>query len=508
LSSLSAQKILSGTVMPAALLTAVATDNFGGSKQTWLNKVPGIDHSGLARDNMQGSLQAGAKLPYDATFQFSAGFNSASALDLTAADHTPTPFFITNTATISRDFEADARILTSSTQHLRGVLGANYFQSDNQLSQGGYYGGFISSSFATPLNTTDKTEAVYGSLEYDILSNLTATGELRYQSDTVSNVVNGVLVSQTYNHALPRVILKYEPQKSTNVYISYSEGVQPPQLQNGYIAGSSGANYLKNALASYGVNSPLTGDPKVRVWEAGWKQSLFDNRVTFSADYYNEFWDNALVNTFLFDPPACKVTLVYAANTNPACPLGSSGQSITGVSNNHIQGIEFDGTARITSKFTAHAAFNWTDAIRTSYNDSSWGAAFTSGSVPTQNGKRVDLVPEYQAAVDGTYKDHLVAAYDWYAHGVVTYTGPQYVEANDIAQINGYFRVNLSAGVTRGNLTFEAFVTNVLDDKNWDMAVRFPGDPAGGHAFDESYVGAIVTAPNPRDFGFKVSDKF
>jgi iron complex outermembrane receptor protein len=505
LGSLPQGKVLSGTVMPQALLTAIANDNLAGSPQQWLSKVPGIDHSGLARDNLQGSLAGGVKLPYDANFQFSAGYNQATALDLTAADHTPSPFFITNTATISRDFEADGRILSSTAERLRGIVGVNYFQSDNQLSQGGDYFGFIASSFATPLNSTDKTEAVYGSLDFDILSNLTATGEVRYQSDEVTNVVGTVAVSRTYNHALPRVILKYEPKKGTNVYISYSEGVQPPQLQNAYIAASSGASYLKNALTAYGVNSDFTGDPKIRVWEAGWKQSLFDNRANFSIDYYNEFWDNSLVNTFIFDPSTCPQGVTYAANLSAACPLGSSGQAVTGVSNDHIQGIEFDGTGRITDKLTGHVAFNWTDAFRTSYDDTSWGAAFTSGKVPTQNGKRVDLVPEYQASVDATYRDHLMGPYDWFAHGVVNYTGSQYVEATDIAQINAFFRVNLSAGITRGNLTFEAFVTNLLDDKNWDAAVRFPDSYLG---FSEASQGVIATAPNPRDFGFKVSDKF
>jgi outer membrane receptor protein involved in Fe transport len=88
---------------------------------------------------------------------------------------------------------------------------------------------------------------------------------------------------------------------------------------------------------------------------------------------------------------------------------------------------------------------------------------------------------------------------------MVTYTSEQYVEATDIAKINGYFRVNLSAGITKGNLTFEAFVTNLLDDKNWDAAVRFPEHDFN---FTEAYQGVIASAPNPRDFGFKLSAKF
>lgn len=512
LANLNPQSVLSGTAMPPALLTAIKTDDFSGFPQQWLSKVPTIDHAGLDRDNFQGSIAGGAKLPYDTTFQFSAGYNQADADDLTAADHTPSPFFITNTATINRDFEFDARLLTSATQPIRGVLGVNHFQSVNQLSQGGDYFGFISPAFASPLNETDDTDAVYASIDYDILPNVTVTGEVRYQHDSISDVVGTLDVTKSYNHILPRIIVKYNPYKATNVYLSYSEGVQPPQLQTAYIDAQAAAasspthaTFEEQGLAKYGVDGDYTQDPKVRVWEIGLKQSLLNNRLFFSVDYYNEFWDHALVNTFIFDPATCPQGVTYAGNLSAACPLGSSGAAITGVSNNHIQGIEFDGAARFTDKLTGHLSFNWTNAFRKDYYDASTGAAFTSGVTPPQDGKRVNLVPAYQAAAESTYKDHLFGPYDWYAHGLVTYTGSQYVDSNDIAKIDGYFRVNISAGVTKGNLTFEAYITNLLDDKNWDMAVRFPSSYQG---FNEAYQGAIVTAPNPRNIGFKISDKF
>jgi iron complex outermembrane receptor protein len=515
LSTLSPQSVLSGTVMPQALLAAVKSNNFGGgSQQLWLNKVPDIGHSGLLRDNLQASVAGAVEdLPYDTTFQFSAGYNQALADDLEAADHTSTPFFITNTATINRDFEADARLVSSASQPLRAVVGVNHFQSSNQLSQGGDYYGYLSSAFASPLNELDKIDAVYASLEYDILSYLTATAEARYQDDTISDAVSGTDVSKSYHKALPRFILKYHPTTSTDAYVSYSEGVQPAQLQTAYVSAlgataTSGHNYLQSALAAQGVGSPYTGDPSVKVYEVGLKQSLSDNKVFFSIDYYHEVWDNALVNTFIFDPTSCPQKVNYAENLSAACPLGSSGQSITGISQNHIQGIEFDGTAKLTPNLTAHLGANVTSAFRSSYWDKSYGAAFTSGSVPNQSGNRVNLVPEYQGTADLTYKDHLFGPYDWFAHGVVNYTGSQFVDATDLLKINAYARVNVSAGITWDNVTFEGYATNLFNNKDWDMAVRFPGSPGTGAPFAESYLGAIVTAPNPLNFGFRMTAKF
>jgi iron complex outermembrane receptor protein len=507
LGSINPASVLSGTAIPQALLADLVNNNFYGAPGVLLNKVPHAYEAGLERDNLQGSIQGAVKLPYDTTFQFSAGYNQAESLDISSSDHTPNNVFTTAQPIVSRDFEADGRFLTSSAQRLRVVVGANYFRSIYQLAYDGYFFGAFANS--NPVNEKDEAIAAYGSAEFDITSYLTLTGELRYQHDTITDgALEGLptslttSVSKSYNHALPRVTLKYHPTPETNVYLSYSEGVQPPQLQTSYITADA---FEKAALAEVGGGGAYTADPKIRVWEIGLKQSFFQNRVYVNVDYYNQFWDDALVETFLFNNPANGCSTLPTYGVSAACPYPGGGAGAFSVSQNHIQGIEFEGSVQINPKWNVHTGFSWTDAIRKNYYDNSWGSAFTSGSVPSQNGKRIDLVPEFQLSADSTYKDHLVGPYDWYLHGVLTYTGPQYVESTDIAKINGYVRVNLSAGITRGNVAFEAFVSNLFNDKSWDYAVRFP-DPA--FFFSEAHQGVLAGAPNPRDFGFKITAKF
>jgi iron complex outermembrane receptor protein len=501
--------VLVGSHIDAAELAMIQSNNFFGTQERWGNKAPKVNDYGLARDNLQGSIAGGVKLPYDSTFQFTVGYNHAASDDAIQADHIGLPnttpgyiFFDSNTVSINSDISADARFVSSASQPLRGVLGVNFFRSTDQVASG--------SSVET--NSTDKTAAVYGSLEYDILSNLTVTGEVRYQQDTIAATQGTITYSKQYNTPLPRVLLTYKPQKGTTLYASYSEGVQPSQLNNAYIHGqadlaSSGIGYLANALLAYGGGSPLTNVPKVNVYEIGWKQSLFNNRLTFSVDYYNQTWNNALVQTFIFDPSSCLTTYGpnYAENLNATCPLGHSGQSIIGLSTNKIQGIEFEGTARVTSKLTAHTAFNWTDAKRTNYSELGTGAMFTSGVVPNENGLRVDEVPQYQWEGDVTYKDHLTGPYDWYVHGLATYTGSQYIDPTDTGVLNGYYRLNLSAGIAKDNLTIELYATNALNDKSWDSAYRFPSSYFG---YGYAHMAALVTAPNPRNIGFKFTAKY
>lgn len=501
--------VMVGSHIDTAELTNIQTNNFFGTQERWGNKAPKVNDFGLARDSLQGSVAGGTKLPYDSTFQFTVGYNQAASDDAIQADHIGLPnttpgyiFFDSNVVSINRDFSADARVVSSASQPLRGVLGVNYFQSSDQVASG--------SSVAT--NSTDKTWAAYGSLDYDILSNLTVTGELRYQRDTIAATQGIITYSKSYNTALPRVLLTYKPQKGTTLYASYSEGVQPSQLNNAYIHGqadlaSSGNAYLANALIPYGGSSALTNIPKVTVYEIGWKQSLFDNRAFFSVDYYNQTWDNALVQTFIFDPPSCLTTYGpnYAENQNTVCPLGHSGQSIIGLSKNTIQGIEFEGTFRVTPKLTAHTAFDWTDGKRKNYSELGTAAMFTSGSVPNENGLRIDEVPQYQWEGDLSYKDHLKGPYDWYVNGNATYTGSQFIDPTDTGVLNGYYRVNLSAGIVKDNWTVELYATNLLDDKSWDSAYRFPSSYFG---YGYAHMAAIVTAPNPRNVGIKFTAKY
>jgi iron complex outermembrane receptor protein len=511
LGSLNPAAVLSGTVIPQSLLSAIANNNFGTTANPvpglLLGKVPSIDHAGLVRDNFQASLQGGINLPYAAALQFSVGYNSQKSLDISSSDHTPNDVFTTAFPYITHDVDADIRIVSDAKKPFRFVIGTNYFKSLLQYAyDGNFFGNFANSN---PGNESEETYAVYASAEYDITSYLTATGEFRYQSDKISDqALDGQPASLTgvyaitYKHALPRAILKYHPSEDLSIYGSYSVGVEPPQLQTSYITGN---NFTQTAIQQNFGGGAFSPDPTLNAWEVGVKKSFDHGAVFISLAYFNQVWKNALVQTFVFNDPANNCSTLPVVGVSAACPYPGSGIGIYGVARNHIQGLEFETTAHVTKQFTAHATVNWTDSKRSSYDDNSWYPAFASGAVPNQAGNRVDLVPEIQYSADLTYKDHLTSDIDWYVHGVVNYTGSQYAEATDIAKLSGYYRANFSLGITTGRYTLEGFVTNAFNDKNWNYAVRFP-DPT--FFFSEAHQGVIAAAPNPRDFGFRLSAKF
>ncbi len=513
--------VLDYTAVPASFASAVASNSFAGTLDPLLSQVPTKESSGLIRDNLQASLAAGVTLPNQATIEFTTGWNQALSSDIADADHQhyPSPdgpLYIEEQPIINHDFQADLRYVSSSEQPLRYVAGVSFFQSVYRTLYDGFYNlsaydlGIDIFGADNLINEFDQTKAVYGSLEYDITSFLTATGEVRYQRDTVSDrpyqgLGTAEEVAENFDHALPRVSLRYHPTKDTNLYASYAEGIQPPFLQASYIDGNS---YTKAALSAIGATGDYTKDPSLWVWEFGLKQALLDNRVNFNIDYYTQIWNNALVSNIVFNsnPNICPGQ--SNVGTSALCPYGSGGAAYYGESRDHIQGIEFDGSAKITPRWTVHAAFNWTHAIREDYSDQSFYEAFTSGVVPNQNGKTIDLIPNYQGSIDSTFRDHLTGDVSWYVHGLVTFTGSEYVDALDTAKLNAYARVNASIGVVRGPLTVELYGTNLFNDKNWEMGVRYPDAGHGNYFFQETQQGLEVSAPNPLNVGVRVSGKF
>ena len=496
--------------IPPSFASAAASNNFGGMHDPLLSQVPTKDTAGLIRDNLQGSVASGVTLPNKANIEFTFGWNQSKSSDIADGDHTSTAFFLTDQPIINHDFQADLRYVSNSEEPLRFVGGLNFFHSVYQTLYDGYYLGgiFANSGF---VNETDQTKAVYASLEYDITSFLTATAEVRYQQDTVSDKPYQGLgttaeVAENFDHTLPRVSLRYHPTKDTNVYVSYAEGIQPPYLQASYINGN---NFTKNALSAITAGAgDYTKDPTLWVWEIGLKQALFDNRVNFNIDYYTQIWNHALVSNYVFNPAGNGCPTTGNFGTSALCPFPSSGAAYYGVSRDHIQGIEFDGSALITPKWTVHAAFNVTHAIRENYSDQSFAAAFTSGVIPDQSGKFVDLIPRYQGSLDSTFKDRLVADWSWYVHGLVTFTGSEYADPLDTAKTNAYARVNASFGLVKGPFTVELYGMNLFNDKNWDMAVRYPDASHGNIFFAETQQGVLVSAPNPLNVGIRVSAKF
>jgi iron complex outermembrane receptor protein len=503
------------TAIPAAFATSLATNNFGGASDPLLGKVPSLSHSGLRRNALETSLQAGYDLPYDATLSLNAGYNSSQSLAIWDLDRSTNQVFINAQPIVSSDETFDVRVLSDQSASLRGLIGASYFHSDYQTDQldDNFYGflntpplDFYSGTSiqsANYQNEFDDTYAAYASFDYDIFEWLTVTGEGRYQHDVIKDRTFGdtASYSKSYNNILPRAIIKYHPEKDWNFYASWSEGVQPPSLETSFIqANAAQRAYLSSVAPGVGIYSPL---PKLYSWEVGAKQVLFDGKVQYGIAAYDEKWDHQLTYAAVFNPPGCGLTVNTAA-----CPLGLNGSGLQLSNNADIKGIEFNGSAQITPEWGIDGSVDYKHAVWLDYTNSTL-STFTGG-VTHFNGNQLSRVPSWEGAFSTTYKDHLIGDWDWYVHGQMTFTGSMYSTDIDVGKTASFERVNAAIGFTEGNLTLEVWAKNLLDDKNWDFASRVPELQTTAALFTNysTYMGVLVQAPDRRDFGVKARYKF
>jgi iron complex outermembrane receptor protein len=506
------------TLVPQTFLNSLATDTFTtGQTDPLLPKVPKLDHSGLRRDLEQYSGQMGYELPYGLNFSANVGYNGSQSLDIWDLDRSLNEVFINAQPIVSHDLTADARITTDQSARLRALVGASIYHSSYELLQDddnfygfdrnsspfgvGLYGG-TSVQDANYVNETDLTKAIYASVDFDIFSFLTATAEARYQQDTVrDHALSGQAYQSTFDNALPRFILKYHPNPDWDIYASYSEGIQPAQLQTGYIDSDAAARaYLDKVVP--GVNE-YTLLPHLKSYEIGAKQVLFDGKVGYGIALYDEKWENQQTSAAVFNPASCGFT-----TGTPGCPLPTSGSFLYLSNNADIKGVEFNGAVQITPQWSADLEVDYKRARWIDYYNSTL-STFTGG-VSHFNHNTLSRVPDWQGVFSTSYHDKLTEEWNWFARVQVEFQGSEYESDVDIGKTNPFARVNVSLGVTRGPLSIELYGINVTNDKNWDFASRVPElqSNLGLLTGYGQYMGVLVQAPDVPDVGLKLRYKF
>jgi iron complex outermembrane receptor protein len=506
------------TLIPQPFLQSLATNNFSGMHDPVLPKVPELDHSGLRRDLEQFSGQMGYELPYGLNFAANVGYNGMQSMDIWDLDRTPVEAFINAQPEVTHDLTADARITTDPTARLRALVGVTFYHSsfeelqdddnfygfDKTTSPFGPFGLYSGTSvqYANYVNETDKTASVYASVDLDIFTWLTATAEARYQDDTIRDfAITGTAYHKTYNNYLPRFILKYHPSEDWDIYASYSEGIQPPQLQTSYIDADPAARAYLDKVDP-GANE-YTMLPKLNSYEIGAKQVLLDGRVGYGIALYDEKWNNQLTDAAVFNPASCGFT-----TGTPGCPLPTSGSFLYLANNADIKGVEFNGAVQITP--------HWSADLEVDYKRARWRDFYNStlstftGGVDHFNHNTLSRVPDWQGVFSTSYHDKLTEEWNWYARVQVTFQGSMYESDVDIGKTNPWARVNASLGVTRGPLSIELYGINIFNDKNWDWASRVPilSTNQGLLTGYGQYMGVLVQPPDVPDVGLKLKYKF
>ena len=508
--------ITSNTALPAFVQTALRTRYVlsGGVSQPgrFWGGTPRLTHAGLARDSVRLSGQTGYTFDGGAALALNVGYNQQDSIAFNDVDKTDVTSFASILVFKTKDLTIDGRFTTDPSSRIRALIGGSYFHGKTQFSQGdvNYGPGTVTQGAIT--NDRANVPAIYGSIDFDILENLTLTAEGRYQEDKITSInALNVHFSKKFKDFLPRAIISFKPEPNWNIYASYSKGVQPARLQTGF-AGlanpplafpTQAIAYVQSIFPEIGLFSPL---PKLDAYEIGMKQNLMDGRLSYTIAAYQNDWKNALVNSAIFNPAACFTTTPQTANT-AACPLLAGGTSNLLPNDARIRGVEFAITGQISQAFSIDATVDFKDAVWKKYANSGLNAFVglnsALGDVYRGDGNKLGRVPRWSGTLSATYRGEIGGDWRYYVRGDALYTGRSWDSDVNAFQTDDFIRVNARIGVERENLTLELFSTNLFNDKTYDVVANTV-ELAGNF----SQRAAAVVPAQRREIGLRAQFKF
>lgn len=503
MSEVGSSVIDANTALPSydAVRQAFVNNSLG---DRFLARAPRLDHMGMKREIQRVSAQTGYDFDDGSSWVFNVGYNNAASAMGLDMDRSKTENFAVMQAMLTEDLTVDTRWSSSPKKPLRTLVGASYYTGILQFSQVDWLGAYGSTTASIDtgnyINDNASVPAVYGSVEYDVLPQLTLAGDARYQSDTVKDTtIAGDHYSKTVRNFLPRVSLRFKPSDDVMTYVTYAEGVQPLSLNAGYLnATAAGKAYLRSQVPSA---SEYTPQPKLKSVEVGIKQALFNNRLSYALTLYNQLWLNRATNTLVFNPDSCAA----GESGTDDCPLSASGSSLTYGSKARIWGIEFQADAALTQQWRAGVTADYKRTRWLEYRSS--GSPASSGDAVEFSGNALAKIPTMTWTFNTSYSMPLPNGWMGFARGDVAYTGRAWDSDFNIVKSDPYYRVNTHLGAEKGPVSVELFVKNLFDDKHWDYAYRV-SDLTLSPLTSYSNMGMVVQAPDRREVGVRVRYAF
>jgi iron complex outermembrane recepter protein len=480
-----------------------------------LARAPHMNDFGMKRDVVRASFQTEYTFANDITLAASYGFDQSYQNTVYDPDRADAENTWAVLPAISHSWQAEVRLQSGQEQRVRWLLGYSTFKGEWETQQLAYQintavGGAIPrAGVQNPPRVDDvaETPAVFGSIEGDLLKNLTIGAEVRRQTDKQSSL-NADLVTRTkweLKNTMPRYFVRYSPIQDLNLYATYGKGVTPGQLNGNWNSYSASQQAEICAQFPTSCGGALAKEPTVENYEIGIKQRLLDGRLQYSLAAYKMDWND--VNT---------VVTVFVSTTPFAVPFV--------VRNNaKLKGLEFEGSYLLTDAWSVDlSATLQKNEYTLFYNPAI--STLTSGAT-YYTGNEVPKQPDKTAVLSSTYRGKL-GDWRWFVRGDAMYTGKMWDSEANIFQTGGYTKFNARLGFDKDNLSIEAYGKNIFNDKHWMYAARstslaepgallqvrsqpgwFGYNPANPNAVT-TVQGLMLNSPDRPEYGVKVTYRF
>lgn len=492
----------------------------------------GLDQGfGLIVDSGRASIDAQYDIPdTDVTINAIFGYNKETSLGIYDADNSPDERFVNISPASFEDYTAELRVSGKAFgDRLTYSIGANYFESEftnnfdfiilqDEPGDGiGFFRynlqnpAFSARTFGAEDGVTSRRPrnyGLFGQLGYEFSDQFAINLEGRYQIDRIltGNIdTMGVFAPitgapETFKNFLPRASLEYTPTENTLLYATYSEG----NLPGGFNTVFGNLNQLQlDALAAgpFSGVQPAYGEETLKNYELGWKQSAFDNRLTFSlAAFYMERSDEVVNVTIEYPNPDGVGTRTNGANIN--------------AQSSEIYGMELEADFVVNENFKLHGTLAYIKAEVTDFPDFAESVGDVRdilGSGATSVGQQAPRFPDWAGSLSATMTQPDVVTFsgtsmDFYTRADYYYTGRRFLTLVNVGKTPPAHDVNLRMGLDSENFNIEFFVTNVLNES---------GPTAANNASDLSFTSTPFSVEavqiglrDKRQFGIRTTFDF
>jgi outer membrane receptor protein involved in Fe transport len=342
---------------------------------------------------------------------------------------------------------------------------------------------------------TDKDWAGFGEVSYDILSNLTITGGIRFYS--YDNSLKGFYGFNSYETSrcfaptsvddgpctdissrakgsgeTHKINLTWNVSDDKLLYATYSTGFRP-----------GGANRVFDPAT--GKALPAYSPDSLDNYELGWKSSWYDNTLRFNGAVYYEKWNN-------FQFPflgANSVTIVGNAKSGAT-----------------VKGFEYDLTWLPIDNLTLSSSGAYNDgSLDGPYcNDQSIVCTDAVANAPA--GTQLPITPRWKLNGTARYEWQLDGGLHAHVQGSVlhssgTWSDLRLAERSLLGHNSSYTMFDFTTGIERDNWALELYIKNAFDERA--QLGRYAECTPGTCGFEP-----YILASQPRTIGLTWSQKF
>ena len=355
--------------------------------------------------------------------------------------------------------------------------------------------------------------AIFGSVDFDLSSDLSLTAEARYKSEKVTSstisraatfdylgtptglaITPEVVREETFNSINPRFMAKYRVNDSTNIYAVVARGDKP-----------GGFNNINATPLGFGTFDEET----VWAFEVGAKNSILDGTLVFNlAGFHNTINDYQLTQA---------ATLAGGVTTTVISNLGKV----------RVTGLEADMIYRVQTIpgwiITANYALADSKILRgTDLNEGrhldvaddrrlncSLGLQDPDLACSADNvlfgsivGRQLPRSPKHMFNIGTSYTKELTDVLDFNMNVNVSHESKKFVQVHNLAFVGDNTLVNGSIGVSTDLMSITIWGRNLTNEDAVVSAQRFI-DP------NQSFQRAFIGNPRlPREFGATFRRKF